>query len=126
MAKAKQVVKVKRLQKAMETWLRKISKYVSGNGKFTKLYRKYLIRIWLYRKGFIFKGISKYTQRNKKGDLVPVEIKKKSNNENKTIAAEEMETLTHRILSRRVFFHRNMLFGSVEQKYIAALEVWHF
>jgi hypothetical protein len=74
--KAVHVVTSKRQQRELERVLVATNRFLAGVVKLQTLFRRFRARLWMYRQGFVFRGMSKYRKSTSTGELKLVKSRK--------------------------------------------------
>ncbi|RYH31883.1 hypothetical protein EON65_01705 [archaeon] len=141
---ARRILAQKRVQRQIETHMKNVSKCSNGILKLQLLARRFLTRIWLFKKGFVFNSLPKYYFEIKTGNapaagksskLVQNKLfgstkmhteasqkifhksKKTKMNKFKHLSADEIEKRCTLDATRRALYARNKIIGDLDQLY---------
>eukprot|EP01031_Cornospumella_fuschlensis_P025232 gene25232-30474_t len=141
---ARKILAQKRVQRQIETHMKNVGKCSNGVHKLQVLVRRFLTRIWLFKKGFVFNSLPKYyfeiktghaKSTGKSSKLVQNKLfgstklhteasqkifhksKKSKMNKFKHLPAEEIEKRCVLDATRRAVYARNKIIGDLEQLY---------
>lgn len=139
MKKARFLVTQKREQIKLEKVMSQVKSFQIGLSKLQVLYRRFETRLWLFRHGFLFRGVSKYhalIDPNKSSKLINPNSKqkqkqrtlvksKRTNNKGKILPSKVRIDRTEQEVMRRSVYGRQVLFGLLEEKYSISIQVLH-
>lgn len=110
--KARRLVREKRQQLALEAAVRGQDKFTKGVLRLQVLIRRFEARMWLFKCGFLFRGLQKYYAK-RDGKLALVKPKR-TNNKGKIMNQKHLLARSEKMMLRHAQYSRMALFGGIE------------